>query len=156
MNRRISLLAGSLVALMLTACAPQPPTPEAASPASETALPPLAEAAPGTLTQVTGTVTYRERIALTPDAVLTVEVRELTPEGKPGDILGQQVVTSPGQVPLPFSVALNPQRIRPEASYGLTARITDGGRTFGTPTAVPVLTQGHRSTDVQVLLRSGG
>jgi putative lipoprotein len=177
MNRRISPLAGWLVTLLLTACASKSPSTPAGSPDSPSqpapstggpvgpsnpaAPPPSSETAPPTdtapsmLTQVTGNVTYRERIALSPDAVLTLEVMELTPEGKPGDILSQQFVTGPGQVPIPFSVAINPQNIRPEASYVLTARIKDGGRTFGTPTPVPVLTQGHRSTDIQVLLRSG-
>lgn len=172
MTRRIPTLAGWLTTLALTACAstsqstsgestdstaqPTTGTEVTAAPSPPaTPPPPPSEQAPGALTQVTGSVMYRERIALTPDAVLSVEVAELTPEGKPGDIISQQVVKGPGQVPIPFSLAINPQRIRAEATYVVTARITDGTRTFSTTTPIPVLTQGARSSDVQVLLRSG-
>jgi len=171
MTRRISPYGGLLTALVLTACASTAPssqpgntdTPTTApgtgtevppGPSNPTTPPPT-DPAPGAVTQVTGSVTYRERIALTPDAVLVIEVVELTKEGTPGNVISQQTVTAPGQVPIPFSVAVNPQRIRPEGTYVLTARIMDGGRSFSTQTPVPVLTQGNRSSDVQVLLRSG-
>ncbi|HYH99580.1 YbaY family lipoprotein, partial [Hyalangium sp.] len=50
----------------------------------------------------------------------------------------------------------SPQRLRPEATYIVNARITDGGRVFSTRAPIPVLTQGNPSADVQVLVRSGG
>jgi putative lipoprotein len=170
MTRYMPTVAGWLAALTLTACASNTPTPQTGSPGTATqpttgtevtagpsnpTTPPPTDQAPGTMTQVTGAVTYRERIALSPDAVLVIEVMEQTPQGAPGNVISQQTVTGPGQVPIPFSVAINPQRIRPEATYVLIARIMDGGRSFTTETPVPVLTQGHRSSDVQVLVRSG-
>jgi putative lipoprotein len=99
---------------------------------------------------------YRERIALTPAAVVQVEVVELTKEGSPGTVIGQQTIQSPGQVPIPFTVAITPQQLRADATYVVNARITDGGRVFSTAAPVPVLTQGNRSSEVQVLVRSGG
>jgi putative lipoprotein len=111
---------------------------------------------PASEIQVTGTVHYRERIALTPEAIVQVEVVELTPEGAPGKIIGEQTLSNPGQVPIRFSVAVPADRIRTDGSYTVRARITDGARTFNTAAPVPVLTQGAQSGDVQVLVRSGG
>ena len=155
MTRRITVLAGCLAALTLAACAT---TPEAAMNKTppvdkqETTMRPT-EAAE---TQVTGSVFYSERIALTPEAVVQVEVVEVAPEGGKESVIGEQTLSSPGQVPIRFSVGVPAERIRPEGSYVVRARITDGARSFTTPEPVPVLTQGHPSQDVQVRLRGGG
>ena len=148
MNRPTLTLAGWLAALTLAACASTAPSTQGGSTDST--------AQPDNGTQVTGSVMYRERIALTPGAVVQVEVVELTQDGSPGTVIGQQTIQNPGQVPIPFSVDVNPQRVRAEGSYAVNVRITDGERVFSTATPVPVLTQGHRSSDVQVLVRSGG
>ena len=71
-------------------------------------------------------------------------------------MVGEQTLHGPGQVPIRFSVAVDPERIRPEVTYLVRARITDGERVFTTPEPVPVLTQGHPSQDVQVRVRVGG
>jgi putative lipoprotein len=88
--------------------------------------------------------------------VLQVEVVEVAPEGGKESVIGEQTLSNPGQVPIGFSVGVPSERIRPEGSYVVRARITDGGRTFTTPEPVPVLTQGHPSQDVRVRLRIGG
>jgi putative lipoprotein len=144
MIRPMLTLATCLAALTWAACATTAPsTPPSNQP-------------PDTATPVTGSVVYRERIALTPAAVVQVEVVELTKEGSPGTVIAQQTIQSPGQVPIPFTVAIDPQRVRADATYVVNARITDGERVFSTTAPVPVLTQGARSSDVQVLVRSGG
>ncbi|MDY7232951.1 YbaY family lipoprotein [Hyalangium rubrum] len=161
MTRRITALAGCLAALTLSACASTPPTPETQTPetqAPEMKTPdttPTERPTPPASTQVTGTVRYRERIALSPEAVVQVEVVEVSAEGRPGDVVGTQTLRSPGQVPIPFSVDVPSERIRADATYLVRARITDGARTFSTPEPITVLTQGGRTTDVEVLLRSG-
>lgn len=140
---------GGLAALVLAGCAGSTPQPSEATKAPAG----LEEAAgsPAQEVRVTGTVFYSERIALTPDAVLLVEVVE---DGS--TVVGEQTVSAPGQVPLPFSVTVPAQRVRPEASYTVRARIVDGERRFSTPEPVPVLTQGHPSGDVRVRMRVGG
>ena len=154
MNRRIAVLAGCIAALTLAACAASTPP---ATPAPPPAPPPT-EAQAGTQaeTRVTGSVFYRERIALTPDAVLQVEVVESAAPGGTERVVGTQTIQSPGQVPIAFSVAVPSDRIHPDATYTLRARITDAGRAYVTPAPIPVLTQGHPSQDVQVLVRIGG
>jgi putative lipoprotein len=148
MTRRITVLAGCFAALTLAACAT---TPELPMNKEETSARP-SEAGE---TRVTGSVFYLERIALTPEAVVQVEVVEVAPEGGRESVIGEQTLSSPGQVPIHFSVGVPPERIRPEGSYIVRARITDTGRTFTTPEPVPVLTQGHPSQDVRVRLRMG-
>lgn len=153
MNRRLAVLAGGLAVLTLAACASTPPAPPASPPApqpTETGATTQAE------TLVTGSVRYRERIALTPEAVLHVEVVEAAPPGGTEAVVGEQTLQSPGQVPIAFSVGVPSERIRPEAAYTVRARITDGGRSFTMSEPVPVLTQGHPGQDVQVLVRLGG
>jgi putative lipoprotein len=155
MIRRITVLAGCFAALTLAACATTP------EPRMDKTPPVDKEETSVRLTetgeiQVTGSVFYLERIALTPEAVVQVEVVEVAPAGGRESVIGEQTLSSPGQVPIHFSVGVPPERIRPEGSYVVRARITDGGRTFTTSEPVPVLTQGHPSQDVQVRLRMGG
>ncbi len=170
MTRPTLKLAGWLTTLTLAACASSAPSTQGGSTdttsqpdngtqvtpgPTETTRPP-ADQSPGTATQVTGSVMYRERIALTPAAVVQVEVVELKQDGSPGTVIAQQTIQSPSQVPIPFTVAINPQRVRADGSYVVNVRITDGTRVFTTAAPVPVLTQGHRSSEVEVLVRSGG
>lgn len=72
---------------------------------------------------VTGEVLYRERIALPPGAVLTVQLIETSPAGEPTAIIGQQVIPNP-QVPIKFELHFNPLAVRPTATYLLEATIS--------------------------------
>ena len=155
MIRRITVLAGCCAALTLTACATTPEAPVNKPPPVDKEEP-AARPSEAAETRVTGSVFYLERIALSPEAVVQVEVVEVAPEGGTASVIGAQRLSSPGQVPISFSVGVPAERIRPEGSYAVRARITDGGRTFSTPEPVPVLTQGHPSQDVRVRVRIGG
>lgn len=148
MTRPMKLITGLLVAVTLTACASSQPIPE------PTVNPPAPQTQAAM--EVTGSVTYRERIALSPEAVLQVEVVEAGAQGGAESIVAQQTYKSPGQVPLRFSVTVPGERFRPEATYLLRARITDGARNFTAAQDLPVLTLGNPSQDVQVVVRSGG
>ncbi|SEU02143.1 YbaY family lipoprotein [Stigmatella erecta] len=161
------VIMGCLAALALSACASkgaatregaQAQAPEASPPAAPPS-PAEAEAPaappPAPHFQVTGEVLYRERIALTPAAVVKVEVVE-SGSNKEGGVIAEQSFANPGQVPIPFSVEVAPERVRPEASYFLRARILDGGRVYSSTEPIPVLTQGNKSNGVQVRVRQGG
>jgi putative lipoprotein len=155
MIRRLTVLAGCLGVLTLAACAsaPQPPV-DMPPPAKQEETP--VKPAENAQTQVTGEVFYVERIALSPAAVVQVEVVEVAAEGGTESVLGAQTLSSPGQVPIRFSVGVPSERIRPEGSYVVRARITDGARTFASPEPLQVLTQGHPGQDVRVRVRIGG
>lgn len=71
-----------------------------------------------------GEVLYRERIALPPDAVLTVQLMDLSPDGEPSTVIGQQIIPDAGQVPIKFELRFDPDAIQPDVSYALEANIT--------------------------------
>ena len=45
-----------------------------------------------------------------------------------GRIIGQQVITDPGQVPIRFSISYDPSKIVPNHTYAVQAVISDRGR----------------------------
>src|SRR5690606_17282479 len=55
---------------------------------------------------VSGTATYRERIALPDNAALTVRLLDVTRAGDAPAFLGETVVSPAGQVPIAFRIAL--------------------------------------------------
>ena len=62
---------------------------------------------------VSGTVTYRERLALTPDATLVVELRDVSYDDGPAPLIARQTISGPGQVPIKFKVEYNREDISP-------------------------------------------
>lgn len=87
-----------------------------------------ARPAPATLVTLSGSATYRERIALPPDARLTVRISDVSRMDAPAAVIAETQVAAKGrQVPLPFSVDYDPARIDPRGRYAVSARITDGG-----------------------------
>ena len=99
----------------------------------------VAPAAGGSMT-LSGTVTYRARIALPPDAVATVSLRD----DAGGTIAEARVAAAGRQVPLPFALTVDRSRIVAGAAYRLHAQIRDaGGRIlFETSPPLPVFERG--------------
>lgn len=75
----------------------------------------------------TGEVTYRERIALPPDADLTVSLVSLDASGTPHAIGATALISGPGQVPLQFVLNVRSDAIADDQDYGLVAEIRAGG-----------------------------
>jgi putative lipoprotein len=95
------------------------------------------------MAQVTGTVTYRERIALPPTAVVTIKLVDVSRADAPAIVLGEQIIRPGGkQVPFAFSIVYDPAQIQPHLTYAVEARIEDGGRLlFISDRMYPVLTR---------------
>ncbi|UVK37960.1 YbaY family lipoprotein [Mesorhizobium sp. AR10] len=85
------------------------------------AVPELSVAAERTLK---GEVMYRERIALPPNAVLSVQLADVSLADAPAAVIGERKVAPAGQVPIKFEISFDPQVIRPDMTYALQARIT--------------------------------
>ena len=77
---------------------------------------------------VTGSVAYRERIALSPDAVIEIKLIDVSRADAPAITLGEQIIEGPVQVPVKFEIEYNPADIDDRFSYAISARITDQGR----------------------------
>ena len=94
---------------------------------------------------VSGTVTYRERLALTPDATLVVELRDISYADAPAPLIARQTISAPGQVPVNFKVGYNRSDIDSRSMYSVSARIieSDGRLAFTNDTAYEVITRGN-------------
>ena len=103
--------------------------------------------------QVKGTATYRERIALTPDAVFEAMLEDVSKADAPAMVVGSVRIDKPGQVPIRFEIPFDPARIDQSRSYSVRARIMVGQQLlFTTDEAYPVLTRGH-DNEIQIMLR---
>ena len=93
---------------------------------------------------VKGTVTYRERLALTPGATLVVELRDVSLADAPSRLIASQTIPNPGQVPIRFEVEYNRDDIDSRNTYSVAAKIveSDGRLAFTNDTAYEVITRG--------------
>ncbi|WP_421913689.1 YbaY family lipoprotein [Mesorhizobium sp.] len=73
---------------------------------------------------VKGEVVYRERIALPPNAALSVQLADVSLADAPAAIIGEQKMSPAGQVPISFEIKFDSSAIRPRMTYALEARIT--------------------------------
>ncbi len=95
---------------------------------------------------ISGSVAYRERVALPPDAVVLVKlVDAASPEDAAGVIAETTVRAEGRQVPLPFELRYDTTRVSAERSYGVRAAILAAGRTvFASEGVHPVSLAGAR------------
>jgi uncharacterized lipoprotein YbaY len=147
--RSVLLLAAPVfVAVLLAACVPVPPaTPE---PAGKDAAPVATELS-GVLT---GTVTYLVRSALPDDAVVQVQLVDVSLADAAATVLAEQeIVTGGQQVPIPFELQYDPAVIDPRFTYAVQARIEIGGQlAFINTTMHQVLTRGNPVTNIEVVV----
>jgi len=94
---------------------------------------------------VSGTVAYRERMAMPENALLTIQLQDVSVADSPAKVIAEQRFMFAGhQVPLPFEVHYDPAKIDPKHSYALSARITvDGQLMFLNTTTYRVITQSN-------------
>lgn len=110
---------------------------------------------PPTQSSVTGTVTYRQRIALPDNAIVQVQLLDVSRQDVAATVLGEQTITPNGrQVPFEFEISYDPAQIQAEHSYAIQARITvDGQLRFLNTSSYPVITNDNPNR-VDVLVNS--
>ena len=160
MSPRIGIAALIATALLIVgglACEATPASPSQAEPATTQpaapALPsqPAVPAAPA-VAKITGSVTYRQRIALLPNAVVEVKLIDVSRADAPAVTIGEHVIENPGQVPIAFEIEYNPEDIDERFSYAVQARITEEGKLrFINDTRYSVITRGS-PTHVDMVL----
>jgi len=132
--------------VLLAGCTatPSSTTPPAAATAATTAAP----------DSVTGTITYRNRMALPPTAVVRVVLQDVSLQDVAATVLDSVTIRPNGrQVPFAFALRYDPARIEPGNTYTVQARITDGGRLlYLNDEAYPVITGNHPKR-VELVLR---
>lgn len=79
--------------------------------------------------KVTGSITYRERIALPPSAVITVQLVDVSLADAPAVLIAEQVIATAGrQVPFEFALTYDASRIQPSHTYAVQVRIENSGK----------------------------
>lgn len=108
---------------------------------------------------VSGTITYRQRIALPATAVVTVKLVDVSRADAPSStIVEQRVDTAGKQVPFSFDFAYDRTKIVERNRYAVQAEIRDNGRLiYITDTSYPVITQGNpKNVEIVVVPVGGG
>lgn len=103
---------------------------------------------------IIGTVSYREKIALPANSVITVQLLEVSRQDTPATIISQQAITTSGeQIPISFKLPFDSSKINPNHTYSIRATIKmDDQLAFTSTTNYPVITQGH-PTEVALIVQ---
>lgn len=103
--------------------------------------------------RLTGTISYRQRMALTPDALVEVKLLDVSRADAPSVTIAEQEIKPAGrQVPIVFELPYDVRRIEERHRYVLQVRILEGGKLrFTSSKAYPVITQGNPKS-VKVLV----
>ena len=93
--------------------------------------------------RITGTVTYRERMAMPPSAMVEVTLEDVSRADVAATVLARTRIERPGQVPVKFTLEYDPTLIAASRRYAVRAKIIDGPVVLFTSTDTTlVLTQG--------------
>lgn len=108
--------------------------------------------------EVTGTVTYRQRIAIPATAVITVRLVDVSRADAAASVLGEQTIHAAGrQVPFSFAIPVRGMEMDARKTYALQARIeNDGALLFISDRHYPVITRGAGTRVDMVLQAVGG
>lgn len=103
---------------------------------------------------ITGSVAYRERIALPDNAVVTVYLQDVSLADAPATVIAKQnFITNGMQVPLEFNLAYDSRKIKASHRYSVSARIeVDGKLRFITDTHYGVITDPEATKHVPMML----
>lgn len=104
---------------------------------------------------VTGTVAYRERILLPPNAVVTITLQDVSKQDVASEVVATQTFTTDGaQVPFDFELSYNMADIKPQDTYTVSARIdVDGELRFISDTRYAVITDSNHTQHAAIMLR---
>ena len=107
--------------------------------------------------RVIGTISYRQRIALTPDAVIEVKLLDVSRADAAAVMIAEQTIKPAGrQVPIAFEIRYDPSLIVARNRYVIQARILEGGQLrFINTQAYPVITDGNPK-EVNLILEPVG
>ena len=100
-----------------------------------------------------GQASYRERMALPPNAVFEATPQDVSRADAPAEVIAKAAIEHPPNPSIPFDITYDPSRIDPKHSYTVRGRIlVDGKLFFTTDQHYPVLTSGH-GEEVSLLLK---
>ncbi|EOX3826122.1 MULTISPECIES: YbaY family lipoprotein [Enterobacter] len=147
----VPMLSGVAIAVALSACAgksAQVPVP-AADPNGINTLSQQSIQQPN----VSGTIWIKQKVALPPDAVLTVTLSDASLADAPSKVVAQRAVRTEGkQAPFSFVLPYNPSEVQPNARILLSAAVTINGKlVFITDTVQEAINNGGTKIDLNLV-----
>ena len=147
----VPMLSGVAIAVALAACAgksAQVPVP-AADPNGINTLSQQSIQQPN----VSGTIWIKQKVALPPDAVLTVTLSDASLADAPSKVVAQRAVRTEGkQAPVSFVLPYNPSDVQPNARILLSAAVTINGKlVFITDTVQEAINNGGTKIDLNLV-----
>lgn len=106
------------------------------------------------LATLSGTVSYRERIALLPGTQLVVTLEDTSRADAPAAVLAEFHESVSTQVPLPFTLAYSPADVQSGHRYSVRAKLVDaeGRLLFTSDTHIPVLAANDPRNNIHIPL----
>ena len=145
----VPMLSGIAIAVALSACAGKSAQVPAADPYGINTLSQQSIQQPN----VSGTIWIRQKVALPPDAVLTVTLSDASLADAPSKVLSQRVVRTEGkQAPFSFVLPYNPADVQPNARILLSAAVTINDKlVFITDTVHEAINNGGTKVDLNLV-----
>ncbi|PRW43556.1 type III secretion system lipochaperone family protein [Enterobacter roggenkampii] len=102
---------------------------------------------------VSGTIWIKQKVALPPDAVLTVTLSDASLADAPSKVVAQRAVRTEGkQAPFSFVLPYNPSDVQPNARILLSAAVTINGKlVFITDTVQEAINNGGTKIDLNLV-----
>lgn len=103
--------------------------------------------------KISGTASYRQRIAMPGGAVFEAVLQDVSKMDVAATTIASTKIESPGNVPISFEIDFDPAKIDERMSYSVRAEIRVNGELWAnTDTQYPVLTRGA-GNNVELLLQ---
>ena len=104
---------------------------------------------------IIGLVAHTHRMMIPAGMVITVWLEDTTKSGAAGRKISEEVIKSPGEeLPIPFAIVYDPNKINEKHSYSIIATIDDssGKMLYTNKADIPVITKGNPTQDIYVIV----
>lgn len=113
-------------------------------------------AAPAQAGTVTGTATFRERIALPPEAEFEVVIEDIARADAPATVIGRTRLSPAGQPPFRFSIPYEDSAVTPRGRYSLRATVRHRGTLLFTTDRITRVLNGSDAPIELLMVKVGG
>ncbi len=108
---------------------------------------------------VSGMVTNVDNAPIAEGATAAIQIQDTSLADAAATVIGEQVIENPGQFPIAYQVAYDPNAIVENHTYTMSTRITgsDGSLLFINDTSIPVITRDNLTDGVEIpVINVGG
>ena len=92
---------------------------------------------------LSGEVVYQKPITLTKEAVVKIQLLDISKQNEKSKVIAEKIIKNPGQMPIAFEIQYNPDDILPINKYSLKVYIVENGSLlFTSESMYPVINNG--------------